>query len=258
MNAENQLQTISPPYKLLVLDMDGTLFNSSGIISEVNKLWLRKAREAGIEIALASGRHVRYVSPTAKELDLTLPMITNNGCEVWAADGSLLHRTTMTKDQILWLRELALEYHTAYRVYAAGSDFESALFPAEHVDEYIWLMFMFRTPDPTVKESLWERCLANGEFELTMASPAKFDVNPKGVSKGHAIQRLCEEHGISLREVAAIGDGLNDASMLRIAGLGIAMGNAEEEVKALADWVTLDCDQNGVAHAIQYILGGSR
>ncbi|MFD2613267.1 HAD family hydrolase [Paenibacillus gansuensis] len=242
------------PWKLLVLDMDGTLLNGAGRISEQNQMWIEHARRAGMEIALASGRHIHYVKEAAEQLRITFPIVTNNGCEVWDPSGELIRRTGMSSGQIEWLYRLALEQHMPFRVYAADADFESNVFHEALLDQHSWLMFMFRIREETGKLTLWEKLLAKGGFELSMASPSKLDVNPAGISKGHAVEAICRARGIPLKQVAAIGDGLNDESLLRRAGLGIAMGNAVDEVKAAADWVTADCDSDGVAKAIQYIL----
>lgn len=81
------------------------------------------------------------------------------------------------------------------------------------------------------------------------------EVNPKGVTKATGLQSVCDSLGLINSDIIAIGDGLNDLSMMAWAGVAIAMGNALTEVKAVATWVTDECIEDGVARAIQSILG---
>jgi hypothetical protein len=241
--------------KLIVLDMDGTLLGRSGSVSLENKEAVLRAKRASVQVALASGRHVKYVMPTARELDIDFPVVTNNGCETWSSDGQLLKRYTMPTEHILWLHQLALEHGTPFRAYATSADFENDAFPSGvNAEPYTWLMFMFRIKDSVTRERLWDILQQHQQFELSMASPAKLDVNPRTVSKGNAVAALCQARGIDPSQVMAIGDGINDISLLRWAGYGIAMGNAEPEVKSAADWITTDVEDHGVAVAIERMM----
>lgn len=240
--------------KLIVLDMDGTLLQLDGHVSDMNKKWIAQARKAGIEVTLASGRHINYVQETMLDLDLTMPVVTNNGCEIWTAKGELVNRYTLSVEQIGSLHRLAMKHGTAFRAYAVGDDFQNEAFPLGREQDYTWLMFMFRIQSAEIRDRIWAELSILGQFELSMAGPAKLDVNPLNVSKAKAIAEICEQYGLSSNQVAAIGDGLNDIALLQWAGLGIAMNNAADEVKAVADWITANFHENGVAQAIQKIL----
>ena len=88
------------------------------------------------------------------------------------------------------------------------------------------------------------------KVEHTQSSKSYLDIGPLNNSKGNAVKLLCKDFGIKLDEVIAFGDQMNDISMIRIVGFGVAMGNAKDEVKEVARFVTLTNDENGVAYAI--------
>ena len=94
----------------------------------------------------------------------------------------------------------------------------------------------------------------NNEIDLTTSKPYFLEFIPSGVSKGNAIQRLAQDLGIAMSEVIAFGDSINDISMLEVAGQGIAMDNARDEVKRIADRTTLSNDEDGIVHALKTVL----
>lgn len=94
----------------------------------------------------------------------------------------------------------------------------------------------------------------NNEIDLTTSKPYFLEFVPSGVSKGNAIQRLAQDLGIAMSEVIAFGDSINDISMLEVAGQGIAMDNARDEVKRIADRTTLSNDEDGIVHALKTVL----
>jgi len=243
-------------YKLLVLDLDGTLLEPSGTISAENKRWIANARKAGMNVTFASGRHRKYMRDYAEELGITAPIVSNNGCDIWLPDGTTLRRSIMPVEHIRFLYGLAQQYGLRFRAYAVEGDFEEGVFRPESMDRYQWLMWMYRIAEngSSIKDVLWATLTAFGKFELSMAGPFKLDVNSLGISKELGVQYICAELGVHSSEVVAIGDGLNDVKLLRWAGLGIAMDNASCEVKAAADRVTADFRQDGVALAIRQIL----
>ncbi len=93
------------------------------------------------------------------------------------------------------------------------------------------------------------------DITMVVSGHLNFEIEHKQASKGTALKHLAAHHGIPLGQTMAIGDNFNDVSMIQLAGLGVAMGNAEPEVKAIADEVTLTNEQDGVAHAIYKALG---
>lgn len=243
-------------WKLIALDMDGTLLNEDLTVSEENKYWIRQARDAGIEVTLSSGRYITYVTPFIEELGLAVPVVTNNGCEVWRADGRLIERNTLDLEHSVFLNNLAIEFGIEYRGYSAEGRFYESDMPKD-LAPYTWLMYLYFVRDPIVLVQIWERLERHGGFELTMSSPYKIDVNPKGIHKGRGLATVCKHLGIHPGEVVALGDSINDVPMLKWAGMGIAMDNAIDEVKQSAWWVTEDHRRHGVARAIERLLNGT-
>ncbi len=126
------------------------------------------------------------------------------------------------------------------------------LFEADQpIDFYNILGFSF------FKEKLeagWKRYEHAEDLTLVSSAEHNFELSSRKASKGQALKKLAEQLNISLEETAAVGDSLNDKSMLEAAGKGVAMGNAREDIKSIADAVTLTNDEHGVAHMMKHLL----
>jgi len=242
------------PYKLLALDMDGTLLNEKSEISEENERWIRAAIEAGITVCFATGRGYASALPYAEQLGLTSPMVLVNGGEVWTSPAELRTRRTMKASDVAALRELALRYDTWYWAYSVERVYNKTDW-IEDVNATEWLKFGYYSEDEAARAAVTEGIRAIGNFETTNSHPYNLELNPIGVSKASGLREVCAMLGIGMDEIVACGDSLNDAAMIVEAGLGVAMGNAQEEVKRIADAVTLTNDEDGVAHVIRtYML----
>jgi HAD superfamily hydrolase (TIGR01484 family) len=245
---------VEPRYKLIALDMDGTLLGTDKEISDENLLWIERARQAGIEVTLSTGRHRKgIVKDFAERLQLRVPMVTLNGGEVWTHDGQLLARHTLSSADIVYLYEIA----KAHGVRCWGSTTEGPI-GEEHfpnpITDAVWVKFGLHSDHKSVIDAVWSKLSEHGGFELTNSDPLNIEINPKGVSKATGLQVVCDYLKIDQSEVIAMGDSFNDIEMLKWAGLGIAMGNAQDEVKRVADRLTDSCDNHGVARAIETVL----
>ncbi|MEC1662326.1 Cof-type HAD-IIB family hydrolase [Bacillus halotolerans] len=121
----------------------------------------------------------------------------------------------------------------------------------KQIDFYNILGFSF------FKEKLeagWQRYQEDKDLTLVSSADHNFELSSKKSSKGQALERLAKRLNIPMKKTAAVGDSLNDRSMLEAAGKGVAMGNAREDIKAIADAVTLTNDEHGVAHMIRHLL----
>lgn len=236
-------------WKLLALDLDGTLLNSEGNVSKENALWLEKARSKGIQVTIASGRPRHSVQPFIDQLGISTPFVTSNGSEVWHGT-TLLERNTLSSDHIKWFQKLSKEYNTNFEAYSASGQFVHEELP-NNLDEHVWLMFVFVCPDTSVVASLTQLLEIEPAIELCQSDFTKIDINPKGISKASGLKRISSELGIESSSIASIGDNWNDIAMLKWAGIGIAMDNARIEVKEASNHITLDHNQNGVAEAIR-------
>jgi 5-amino-6-(5-phospho-D-ribitylamino)uracil phosphatase len=242
-------------WRLIALDMDGTTLDKDGRISEENRTWIHAARQAGIEVTFATGRHLNGIVRTyVEDLGLKVPVVTVNGGEVWTTEGDLLSRSVFTTDEIGTLYDLAHEMGLSYWGGTVDGMFQMHDLPSQ-VEESVWLKFGFFGKDERVIQRVWNQLKNDGRFEVTNSHPLNIEVNPKGVSKAVGLQVVCDYLGIEAGQVVTMGDGMNDVEMLRWAGLGIAMGNAQNVVKESADFVTSRFDENGVAAAIQkYVM----
>jgi len=241
------------PYKLLALDMDGTLLNEHSEISGENERWIRAAIDAGIAVCFATGRGYPSALPYAERLGLTTPMVLVNGGEVWSSPKALHARATMPASEVAALRDIALRYDTWYWGYSV----ERVYNRNEWIEDPYrteWLKFGYYTEDAAALAAVAAAIRDVGAFETTNSHPNNIELNPLGVSKASGLRQVCDMLGIGMHEIVACGDSLNDAAMIREAGLGVAMGNAQEAVKWIADEVTLTNDEDGVAHVIRTFM----
>jgi len=246
------------PYRLIALDMDGTLLNEEKQVSEENRKWIAEAEKAGITVIFSTGRGRQSAMPYMELLGLTGPMVAVNGSEVWKEPGKLHKREPMPVEWIRELRQLALHYDVWYWSYAVEGIFNRENWPVTDgaVESMTWLKFGYYTENaaklPAIRETL-EGC---GKLEITNSHPCNLELNPKGITKASGLREVCSILGLDMSQVIAMGDSVNDLSMIREAGLGVAMGNAQELIKAEADIVTASNEEDGVARVIRkYIFG---
>lgn len=263
--------------KLIAIDLDGTLLNHQKKIPDENIKAIKEATEAGIKIVLCTGRPRRGTQPYFEELNLTKDefLILNNGCSLHASkDWRMLHAHSLTITEIEELFKKVENYPDVYLTLTAENDYYVLNdFVPDLVQADGDLVFTQVKPitmaDLKGKRELILQGMYMGEgaaidrfeeafrpdlsehFSLVRSQTYLLEAMPKGVTKARALQELAEDLDIKPEEVMAIGDAANDSEMLAYAGLGVAMGNASEAIKVLADRVTLPCDQAGVAHAIR-------
>ncbi|CAG7647216.1 Cof-type HAD-IIB family hydrolase [Paenibacillus allorhizosphaerae] len=239
-------------YKLIALDLDGTLLTEEKTISEENRAALLEAQDAGISVIFSTGRGVQNVQQYIEELQLTSPIVTVNGGEVWKQPGELHVRHTLDAALVRRMHTLAKQYDTWFWGYSVNELYNKERWlPDEETDARQWLKFGYYTENAESLGAIREELNSWGLLELTNSHPCNIEVNPRGVTKASGVRAVCTMLGIEMSQVVAMGDSLNDESMIREAGLGIAMGNAQEAVKRFADTVTLTNEEHGVAHAIR-------
>ncbi|NPC94686.1 sugar-phosphatase [Bacillus sp. WMMC1349] len=266
-------------YKLIAIDMDGTLLNEQHEVTDEVKHTLHAAKAKGVKVVLCTGRPLGGVSRYLKELDLN-----EDGDYVIAYNGALV-QNTYTEEVV---SELTLGYQDVKDLYELSQKlktpmhfFDSAylytpnrdISPYTIHESYITqVQLKFRTIEelpedilvPKVmfvnEEAKLDRAIASVPEDMkqryTMVKSAPFycEVLHPNVSKGNAVKKLAELLGIGRHEVMAIGDNGNDLTMIKWAGCGVAMGNAIPEVKACADYETTSNSENGVAHVINELV----
>lgn len=235
--------------KLIALDMDGTLLNDQHEISEANRQAIKEAQEKGIYVVLSTGRSLRKCEKHADSLALSSYLVTVNGSEIWDEKRGLVERNLVNSVSIQWMAELTQKHKIRYWAISTSRNWFDEMPEDIHGEE--WLKFGFNIKDVPTRDKILKELQARGEFELSNSTPTNIEVNPAGINKAKGLKLVCERLGINMKNVMAVGDSLNDLAMIEEAGLGIAMGNAQDTVKKAATWVTSTNNEDGVAKAIQ-------
>ncbi|WP_248927854.1 Cof-type HAD-IIB family hydrolase [Paenibacillus hamazuiensis] len=243
-------------YKLVALDMDGTLLNEEKLISEENRRAIKAATEAGVTVMLCTGRGVPNIMSYVDELQLKSPIVAVNGSEVWKAPGELWKRVTMDSALVDRMRQIALRHDVWYWAYSVEGVYNKNNWSVDAIDEVKWLKFGYHIDDTDVLASVRGELASWGALEITNSHPCNIELNPKGISKASGLREVCALLGLEMSQVVGMGDSQNDLEMIRAAGLGVAMGNAQEEIKREADLVTVTNEEDGVARVIwEQVLG---
>ncbi len=268
------------PYKLLMVDIDGTLVNNEDNISSENLEALERAKNAGIHISLCTGRTVKSCRRYIDQLGLDGYHVFFDGALVSNANlEEIVHVQNIESDMVRQMIEFAgehdidLELATISRYFSEretwSTDVKRRLFDIDTTigdltglwdrEEIIRADIIITNPEEDSKAKMFVDHFT-GKFHVTEAHTPRlpdvsfFNITAPGLSKGKALESLAARLGIPLIEVAAVGDWLNDIPMISTAGLGIAMGNAHEDLKKVADHVTLDVEEHGLAAAIRRFL----
>ena len=276
------------PVKLIAFDLDGTLLDRQKNIPEANLQALKAAAEAGALLVPATGRIYTGIPELIRTLPGARYFITINGAYAYdAAEDRNLYSSELSVDTCLRLIDYMDRLPVIYDCYQDNwgyitrSMFQRAgdFIPDPGIMKMMWEL---RTPVDDLAETLQQRGrpvqkmqmhfqdLAERDRQLKLVAerfpetavssslPWNIEINSAGATKGRALKALCQALGIDLRDTLAFGDGTNDLDMIRTAGIGIAMGNGAEEVKAVADWVAPNNDDAGVAAGIYRFLGLDR
>lgn len=263
-------------YKLLVIDIDGTLLNDNKEITPRTQAALLKVQQMGVHIVLASGRPTCGVMPLANALELNhyggFILSYNGGQIINAQTGELLFEKRIDPAMIPYLDKKAKK--NDFAIFTYHKDYILTDKPEnKHVQEEATLNNMriigvdnfpeaidfspckciLTSDDETALvglENHWKKRL-DGVLNAFRSEDYFLEVMPQFIDKGNTLAVLMEKLKVATEEVVAIGDGVADVSMLQLAGTSIAMGNARDSVKACADHTTLTNNQDGVAIAIE-------
>ncbi|MGG2088849.1 Cof-type HAD-IIB family hydrolase [Priestia aryabhattai] len=237
-------------FKLIALDMDGTLLNNQQEISEENRAAIAKAQEQGVHVVLSTGRSLLTCREYAQSLQLSSYLITVNGSEIWDESGQLVERKLIDASHIEKMWNLTQEHKLNFWAVTTDKVWRDE-FP-EDIASQEWLKFGYDISDDTLREEVLKQIAGISDFEISNSSLTNLEINALGINKAKGIMTVCDRLGIPMDEVIAMGDSLNDMAMIEAAGCGVAMGNAQEAVKEAADWVTDTNVNNGVAKAISH------
>lgn len=239
-----------PKYKMVALDIDGTILTDDKQITQKTRYWIQEAVDAGVTVIFATGRGIQRTEELWDDLGLDGPMVMVNGAEIWKSRGELLERTFIGRDHIYELHRLAVENNARFWGYSV----ESLTNQSHWTDEMFerdWLKFGIRHDDLDTIKRMREEVRRWGNLEVTRSAPVNMEISAKGISKAYGVQKVCDLLQIPMEDVMAIGDDLNDSHLIKTVGLGVAMGNADETLKEAADKITDTNSHDGVAKAIE-------
>lgn len=266
-------------YKIIAIDLDGTLLTKNKTISQENSKAIKEAYEAGIDVVICSGRIYKGAMIFARMLGLKSEIISCNGAIIreCTTGNTLFSKHIDVEDSLKILNFLSNTdvYYHAYvldTMFAKERGYGTVFYeninmtmPEEHridirsLDGFEELImneqkgvtkFVIASSDLQYLAEVRQKINCMADVSSMSSNFDNFEVVKKGVSKGDALKILCEMKGIKPEEVMAIGDNENDLSMFEFAGTSVAMGNSSEYIKSHADFVTLSNDESGVAHAI--------
>lgn len=266
-------------YKMIVLDLDGTLTNRDKVITPRTKKALMEAQKRGKIVVLASGRPTYGVVPLAEELELEkyggCILSFNGGVIMDCRTGEIVFQKKLPMEENRRIAELAQEHRVDILTYQDAliitNNPDSPYVQLEarinnlkvkqvedvpsYVEHFAVPKFLFvddgdylATVEGKVKAALGKN------FSVYRSEPFFLEVLPKGIDKAQCLAQLLHAFGLSREEMIACGDGYNDLSMIRFAGLGVAMENAVLPVRSAADYVTRSNNDDGVADVVEKFL----
>ena len=269
------------PYSIIALDLDGTLTNSEKIITPRTFDALMKAQREGVRLVLASGRPTFGIAALANQLQLA-----DYGGYVLSYNGGRIIdwcEKTVIFSQVVDQKLVPILYYFAEKAQLPIVTYlPEAILASKNEGEYLAEEARINGMPVVVAQNFVEEAmqisggstkfLIPGEPELLIqlesemkaalseqmevfrSAPFFLELPPKGIDKAQSLQRLLTHLGLERESLMAFGDGFNDLSMIQFAGQGVAMANAVEEVKSIADFVTTSNEEDGIAHALEQLL----
>ncbi len=263
-------------YKLVCLDLDGTLLTSERKIDEETLLYLRKLSEEGVHIAIATGRPAYDAKYHAKLVnDQTYFICSNGSAGGYTKSKKLLFEACFDRESIVELCDIAKQSKTKpvfytknyiictgirelvlhhYFMFKSGADRPKSLKFAPGINAFLKL---YNKNDLKIQKSIFfvfndnmlknvNSLMSDEKFEKAQTSKECFEISKKGVNKSFGVQKLAEELGVKPEEVIAFGDSENDREMLKFVGKGVAMWNSPKVIRDIADEITDSNDEQGI------------
>lgn len=263
-------------YELIVSDFDATLANSRNEVPAAVVQAVNEYVSNGGVFAVCTGRILPSILPRVKEMGLSGVVIASQGCQIAEIPtGKLLKNDVFSKEQASEVCACLEELGVNIQLYSHEGFYSTLPEDEVHLNLYekITGLKSKRTDmplsqyakkaepqfckaailvTPQERQALYEKVYARlGEkYDVTCSAKVLIEISPMGVTKGSALKFLAEKFGIPMAKTVAIGDNLNDISMVEAAGLGVAVANGEEELKNAADFIAPSCDEGGVGFVI--------
>lgn len=281
--------------KLVAIDMDGTLLNSNNDISDENKNAILQAIESGVHVVIATGRDYPDATKLLHKAGLYIPVISINGAQVYSATGELLHTVAFDRQQAEKIHRIAKEeqiFHVLFTdqgVFPCPDTYSQlkeefrqdafqGMVSQERVERYIayirnqieagehlnhildqpnvsYLKYVLSSYRPDKLQLARHRLQSIEQLAISSSFRTNIEINHLDGEKGKALINMAKQLGVPMEQTMAIGDNWNDLSMFRVAGLSVAMGNAEPELAKNCDQITKVNNEHGVAYAFeQWVL----
>lgn len=258
-------------YKMIAVDLDDTLLSDDLSISQINRQAISRAVSMGVKVTISTGRMFRSTLPYVEQLMLDVPVITYQGALIKnAVSKEVVLARPLPMDISFQIIEESRKHGVHLQVYIGDDYFFDK--PNGYSQMYFDLSGIEGKAVKRLEEFLIENPLKilimdspetisyltghyadlfKGKAEITISKSNYLEFTNVNANKGSALEHLAQSFGIKREEVIAIGDGYNDISMIKYAGLGVAMSNAPEDVKRHADFITCSNEDNGVAYVIR-------
>lgn len=264
------------PIRMIVIDLDDTLLSDSITVSERTIKAIGQAKQQGVEVAIATGRMFTTARPYGKMLNLgDIPMVLFSGALVQTVEsGKILYHNPVSQEETTKLLAIAKDHGWMMQTYI-----DDVLYVPEHnhwvqgYEDITGITAVVQGEAFYHPQGASSKILAYGEkadldhfmvlieeampgrFTLFRSKPTFLEIIKKGVDKGMGLDFLCDYFHIPAENVMAIGNSMNDIGMLKKAGLAVAVGNAEQPVKDISDYITATNNDDGVAQSIEkYVL----
>lgn len=264
-------------YKMFVSDLDGTLLDDKKQISKENIKAIKALEEKGIKFVVATGRTKYFLGDFLDIIDYKMPLITSNGSVVTSMSGEVLFAEEISaeiaRDIIDITREHQIEFiiHTLDGIVGEKDEGTMAFLKKynskmdksnrvplflnedlyDDLEEYGILKLSTRDKDPN-KLRIFRQAIKHytDQTNAVFSEDVILDITSKQASKGMAVMRLAKKYNIKPEEIVTIGDSENDLSMLEVCGLPLTLENGSDLIKKAAKHITKDCNDSGVADAI--------
>jgi Cof subfamily protein (haloacid dehalogenase superfamily) len=267
-------------YRMLALNIDGTLLDGSGKLHKSTKEAIQYVQQKGVYVTLVTSRNFASAKKVAKALKLKGLFVSHQGAYVADSGDKPAFVKRINEDLayeiVRFLESFPCQIRLVHEKFSLANKLQ--------LNNNLLAKAIFTSGDPIVyshqftadlSESLADTPVAPPkievyfeteqdfhdarlaletmftEVELVCGAPLRMDIVPAGVSKLLGLLYICDHLGISSKEIVAIGDGMDDIPFIEAAGLGVAMGNAPYEVKRAADWVTRTDQEHGVAYMVR-------
>lgn len=273
-------------YDIVCIDIDGTLLGKNHSYSDRTKSIIEECTKKGVHIVLATGRLFNNAAYYGRQLGLKSPIIATNGAVISNENGEIIKTSSIPFEKAMEISKLLIKYKVAFQIYTIKDIYCDSLLcylgskyimtkqimptnfdinykitgtlkrmeQAIHKSNDGVAKFIALSTRPEKIARLKEELKKIKDIEIYGSGRRSVEINYVGVSKGNAIEYLADLNKVPRERVMCIGDNENDISMIKYAGMGVAMGNAISELKDVADYITDTNIEDGVAKALEKLV----